>query len=79
MKKLHLRLDELAVESFPTTVVDVKERGTVRGHHSLDCPTPDGFCAPETVQCSYWPCTHDGCDFTYTCETRKDCVYTTTD
>jgi hypothetical protein len=52
MTKLRLRLDELAVESFPTTADAGPPRGTVRG--AEDGPslvhTACGTCAGETCE-----------------------------
>ncbi|HEX8692717.1 MAG TPA: hypothetical protein VF746_09875 [Longimicrobium sp.] len=45
MKKLNLKLDELAVESFPTTIEPVVERGTVHGAMATrtgNCATCNG-------------------------------------
>lgn len=50
MKKLSLRLDELAVESFDTLDVEA-ERGTVEAHDSYDSP---GYTACK-LSCAY-PC-----------------------
>jgi hypothetical protein len=78
MKKLRLQMDELTVESYPTTEPELEERGTVHGHDTKGCPTPDTFCPPETWGCSYDVCTlHESCDFTCRCWTAADCVFTT--
>lgn len=56
MKKLKLAIDQLAVESFPSTDVP-EERGTVRGNDvtNFDCePTTDRYdrnCASEILSC----------------------------
>ena len=38
MKKLALKLEELAVESFRTAEEGGEARGTVRGHATVSCP-----------------------------------------
>ena len=54
MKKLTLDLDELAVDSFDTSL-PARGEGTVRGHDSTEsnywscmsvCPTVSGRCCP---------------------------------
>jgi hypothetical protein len=48
MKKLLLRLDDLAVQSFATGKRDARG-GTVHGHGpSAACPTRSPFACPET-------------------------------
>ncbi|HEX8903532.1 MAG TPA: hypothetical protein VF771_01680, partial [Longimicrobiaceae bacterium] len=45
MEKTRLKLDDLEVQSFPTTGGTGRERGTVRGHDlptdPVECPTAD--------------------------------------
>lgn len=51
MKKLHLELAELRVESFETTEIGT-ERGTVQGHVSLRCVT-NYTCDEAANTCGY--------------------------
>ena len=69
MRKLRLKLDELAVESFAPAGL-AAERGTVRGHVSLYWED----CLPsETCPGAGWPCeeTQQSCDgtcYVHTCQ-----------
>ena len=74
MRKLTLRLEDLAVDGFSTTPAET-QRGTVNGHsHWTWCtcpgqPTCDATClntCPET--CDDWSCA-ETCGFS-NCETR---------
>jgi hypothetical protein len=60
MKKLSLRLDELRVDSFDTTPVESKRKGTVFG---------------EQCTC-YTACTCPGCPSCNTCDTCDTCRQT---
>ncbi|HEX6371943.1 MAG TPA: hypothetical protein VF006_23670 [Longimicrobium sp.] len=83
MRKLTLRLDDLAVEGFSTTPAP-RDRGTVRGEQACTCygPTCEGSCYDETCAdtcwftcmntcmdtCDDWTCL-ETCGFS-NCETR---------
>lgn len=71
MKKLQLRLDQLSVESFPTTPRNREERGTVHGHDTRGCDTPVIACASPSLDCSW-----ESCDVTCRCQTISDCCTT---
>jgi hypothetical protein len=71
MKKLRLRLDELAVESFSTIARDVETRGTVHGHDTRGCDTPVVMCASPSLDCSW-----ESCGVTCRCQTISDCCTT---
>ena len=51
MKKLHLELDALRVESFSTADESAPKQGTVRGHAVTDFRDcwSDGFCTDVSV------------------------------
>jgi hypothetical protein len=69
MKKLRLDPEALAVETFDTTPPEPATRGTVHGHDTKWCHTPDTFCASPSVECSL-----DTCDHTCGCMTGEDCI-----
>ncbi|HEU0302871.1 MAG TPA: hypothetical protein VFR37_25645 [Longimicrobium sp.] len=54
MNKLTLRIDELAVESFPTAEID-REDGTVHGQEMV--PTPPYYTCPPKTRLTDCPCT----------------------
>ena len=63
MKKLALRLDSLAVESF-TTAANPTRRGTVRGQGD-DCTWFDScFCETAYAVCGTGPATIHSCTYT---------------
>lgn len=49
MKKLTLRLDTLAVESFEAAA-EVRDEGTVQGHWAPSDNRPRTFCCPKTYE-----------------------------
>lgn len=73
MKKL--RIEELAVESFPTTDAPA-EQGTVQGHQvTMACggPTHDN-----AYTCDWFYTCQPTCDFIYTCQNtcnQQTCVH----
>jgi hypothetical protein len=77
MKKLRLDPEELAVEPFETTPEEPEERGTVHGHDTRGCPTPDTYCNSPSYDCTNYICTFESCDHTCRCMTNEDCNYTT--
>jgi hypothetical protein len=69
MKKLRLDLETLDVEAFETMPKEADEQGTVHGHDTRGCHTPDTVCASETVDCTW-----ESCDYTCRCMTFADCI-----
>lgn len=74
MEKVRLTLEELNVQSFPTTDEEVGRRGTVHGHDAptdaYECPTQQagatclGSCPDNSCGCETSECTVDDCWFT---------------
>lgn len=52
MNKLKLRLDDLAIETFPTAVVEAEETGTVIAHATKNQYT----CNPAVGTCFGYTC-----------------------
>jgi hypothetical protein len=57
MKKL--RLDTLTVDTFPTTAVATKLRGTVAGHNTGQCT--EGYGCPDSYGGTCWMSCWDTC------------------
>lgn len=64
MKKLRIRLDDISIESFPTSGEEVKG-GTVRGHGGSICSCQDGY----TCDLAVGTCNYDSCD--WLCSTHR--------
>ena len=65
MKKLRLELDQVAVESFPTTSLPGGRMGTVEGAATGNCDPSNGN--------GLDGCTVDGCSDGGTCSWDSDC------